>query len=87
MPEEKKMKYKQQHAMLKAAYNTQLKSFYDEHPDAKLPPKNTSTSKYVPPHVYLRVCVCVFAVRGVFCVLGPRGVYLKHRMKRKKKSR
>ena len=47
MPEEKKEKYKQQYVALKAAYDTELKTFYEAHPDAKPPPKQTASSKYV----------------------------------------
>lgn len=44
LPQEKKDKYKQQHALLKAAYEAKLKAFYEEHPDARPPPKQP---KYV----------------------------------------
>ena len=47
MSEEKKERYKQQHAMLRTAYLAQLQSFYEEHPDAKPPPKQPNPSKYV----------------------------------------
>jgi hypothetical protein len=43
MAEEKKEKYKQQYVALKAAYDTQLKTFYEEHPDAKPPPKQPAS--------------------------------------------
>ena len=45
LPDEKKEKYKQQHALMKVSYEAELKSFYDEHPDARPPPKQSATSK------------------------------------------
>ena len=45
MGEEKKERYKQQHAVMKTAYEAQLKQFYEEHPDAKPPPKQPAPSK------------------------------------------
>ena len=66
---EKQERYKQQHVALKAAYETQLQRFYEEHPDAKPAP-----TRYTHTHIHTHSTVQYSASSLIRRPLG-RGVF------------